>query len=323
MKFLFSFLSFFFAITLALADEASAFSHSTNTTSANLHNMLTNNSNENAVQSILTKDTKAFDKNSSQSKSTQGSVSNETNTLTTNTQNPLTAESSDNAFKRFFAEFGVGYTRMNFKATQTAIGKIYTSEGTTTDIYERQNYPKKGVGNGVDMFFTLNFRLTQKFGINAGVGGEVVAVKWESPLLDYNYRKNRAGEAVAQLHFSIDSVSKDILGNIYVTLGAFYDIWQSKEKALRVFGNAGLAASEFLKSSFETDFHDGKFSVYDTEGSITHRFYTLGLRFNFARQHGIELASKLKSKLKLDDKTSVKTDITWDNTLNLRYVYEF
>ncbi len=48
--------------------------------------------------------------------------------------NPLAAK--DNAFKRFFAEFGVGYTRMNFKATQTPLGKIYTKEGVTTDIYE-------------------------------------------------------------------------------------------------------------------------------------------------------------------------------------------
>lgn len=48
--------------------------------------------------------------------------------------NPLAAK--DNAFKRFFAEFGVGYTRMNFKATQTPLGKIYTKEGVATDIYE-------------------------------------------------------------------------------------------------------------------------------------------------------------------------------------------
>ncbi len=51
--------------------------------------------------------------------------------------NPLTTlATKDNAFKRFFAEFGVGYTRMNFKATQTPLGKIYIKEGVTTDIYE-------------------------------------------------------------------------------------------------------------------------------------------------------------------------------------------
>lgn len=316
-------------------------------TKANLHHMLFEKNNSNSAQSDLTKGASAFDKNSSQNKNTQDSVSNETNTLITNTltintqnslntneQNPLTAnpqtplitesaESGDNAFKSFFVEFGLGYTRMNFKATQTPLDKIYTSEGVTTDIYERQKYPKKGVGNGVDMFLTLNFRLTQKFGVNVGVGGEVIAVKWESALLDYNYRKNRAGEAVAQRHFSIDSISKDTLMNAYITLGAFYDIWQGKERAVRVFGNAGLAASEFQKSSFETDYHTSRFSVFDTEGSITHRFYTLGVRFNFARQHGIELASKLKGKFKFDDKSAVKTDISWDNTLNLRYVWEF
>ena len=60
-------------------------------------------------------------------------------TLNVNEQNSLGANplaTKDNAFKRFFAEFGVGYTRMNFKATQTPLGKIYTKEGETTDIYE-------------------------------------------------------------------------------------------------------------------------------------------------------------------------------------------
>lgn len=306
------FLAFLFITNSALADEL-------------LRGASADKMSENLGVSFAD-DTKVFDKNSSQSKSTLNA--NEQNALTANPQTPLIAEStqnSDNAFKRFFVEFGVGYTRMNFKATQTAIGKIYTSEGVTTDIYERQTYPKKGVGNGADLSLTLNFRLTQKFGVNVGAGAEFIAVKWESPLLDYNYRDNDAsrGEAVAQRHFSIDSVSKDILGSLYVTLGVFYDIWQGKEKAVRVFGNAGLAANEFFKSSFETDFHTSRVSVFDAEGSIRHHFYTLGLRYNFARHQGIELSSKLKGKLKFDDKTSVKTDISWGNTLNLRYVWEF
>ena len=61
-------------------------------------------------------------------------------TLNVNEQNSLSANplaTKDNAFKRFFAEFGVGYTRMNFKATQTPLREIYTKEGETTDIYER------------------------------------------------------------------------------------------------------------------------------------------------------------------------------------------
>ena len=100
---------------------------------------------------------------------------NEQNSLIANPQTILATK--DNAFKRFFAECGVGYTRMNFKATQTPLEKIYTKEDETTDIYERQSYPKKGVGNGADMFLTLNLRLTQKFGLNFGVGAEAVAVK--------------------------------------------------------------------------------------------------------------------------------------------------
>ncbi len=60
---------------------------------------------------------------------------NEQNSLSANPQTTLAAK--DNAFKRFFAEFGVGYTRMNFKATQTPLRKIYIKEGVTTDIYER------------------------------------------------------------------------------------------------------------------------------------------------------------------------------------------
>lgn len=236
--------------------------------------------------------------------------------------NPLaTLAAKDNAFKRFFAEFGVGYTRINFKATQTPLREIYTKEGETTDIYERQSYPKKGVGNGADIFLTLNLRLTQKFGLNFGVGAEAVAVKWDDALLDYNYRRNTMDEAVAQRHFSINSISKDTLMSLYITLGAFYDIWQGKERAVRVFGNMGWAIDKFQKSSFETDFY-GIVTIYD-EGSIKHHFYTLGLRYNFALHHGIELASKLKGRLNFDDKSAVKTDITWGHTLNLRYVYEF
>ena len=60
---------------------------------------------------------------------------NEQNSLGANPQTTLAAK--DNAFKRFFAEFGVGYTRINFKATQTPLGKIDTKEGVTADIYER------------------------------------------------------------------------------------------------------------------------------------------------------------------------------------------
>ena len=244
---------------------------------------------------------------------------NEQNLLIANPQTTLATK--DNAFKRFFAEFGVGYTRMNFKATQTPLGKIYTKEGETTDIYERQSYPKKGVGNGADMFLTLILRLTQKFGLNFGVGAEAVAVKWDDALLDYDCRPNTMDEAVAQQHFSINSISKDTLMSLYITLGAFYDIWQGKERAVRVFGNMGWAIDKFQKSSFETDFY-GIVTVYD-EGSIKHHFYTLGLRYNFALHHGIELASKLKGRLNFDDKSAVKTDITWGHTLNLRYVYEF
>lgn len=244
---------------------------------------------------------------------------NEQNAFSTNPQTTLATK--DNAFKRFFAEFGVGYTRMNFKATQTPLEKIYTKEGVTTDIYERQSYPKKGVGNGADIFLTLNLRLTQKFGLNFGVGAEAVAVKWDDALLDYNYRRNTMDEAVAQQHFSINSISKDTLMSLYITLGAFYDIWQGKERAVRVFGNMGWAIDKFQKSSFETDFY-GIVTIYD-EGSIKHHFYTLGLRYNFALHHGIELASKLKGRLNFDNKSVVKTDITWGHTLNLRYVYEF
>lgn len=244
---------------------------------------------------------------------------NEQNLLGANPQTTLATK--DNAFKRFFAEFGVGYTRMNFKATQTPLGKIYTKEGETTDIYERQSYPKKGVGNGADIFLTLNLRLTQKFGLNFGVGAEAVAVKWDDALFDYDCRPNTMDEAVAQQHFSINSISKDTLMSLYITLGAFYDIWQSKERAVRVFGNMGWAIDKFQKSSFETDFY-GIVTIYD-EGSIKHHFYTLGLRYNFALHHGIELASKLKGRLNFDNKSAVKTDITWGHTLNLRYVYEF
>lgn len=246
---------------------------------------------------------------------------NELNSLGANPQTTLATK--DNAFKRFFAEFGVGYTRMNFKATQTPLGKIHTKEGVTTDIYERQSYPKKGVGNGADIFLTLNLRLTQKFGLNFGVGAEAVAVKWDDALLDYNYRRNTMDEAVAQRHFSINSISKDTLMSLYITLGAFYDIWQGKERAVRVFGNMGWAIDKFQKSSFETDFHGNIAEKAYAEGSIKHHFYTLGLRYNFALHHGIELASKLKGRLNFDDKSAVKTDITWGHTLNLRYVYEF
>lgn len=244
---------------------------------------------------------------------------NEQNSLGANPQTTLATK--DNAFKRFFAEFGVGYTRINFKATQTPLGKIYTKEGVTTDIYERQSYPKKGVGNGADIFLTLNLRLTQKFGLNFGVGAEAVAVKWDDALLDYDCRPNTMDEAVAQQHFSINSISKDTLMSLYITLGAFYDIWQGKERAVRVFGNMGWAIDKFQKSSFETDFY-GIVTIYD-EGNIKHHFYTLGLRYNFALHHGIELASKLKGRLNFDNKSAVKTDITWGHTLNLRYVYEF
>ena len=65
----------------------------------------------------------------------QNLLDKERNSLSANLQTTLAAK--DNAFKRFFTEFGVGYTKMNFKATQTPLREIYTQEDETTDIYER------------------------------------------------------------------------------------------------------------------------------------------------------------------------------------------
>lgn len=235
---------------------------------------------------------------------------------------PAQTPAQNDERKTFFVEFSIGYARVNYTATQRALGNIYVKEGVTTDIYERQGYAKKGVGNGVDTLLTLNLRLTQRFGVNIGGGGELVAVKWRTPLLDYNYRNNKADEAVAETRFSIDSVLKDTLMSVYLTLGAFYELWQGDERAVRVFGNVGWGVSEFAKSSFETDFHT-KNPAYDAEGRISQRFYTLGVRYIFAKRHGVELSSRLKGKFTMDNKTIVKTNITWKPTLNLRYVWEF
>lgn len=237
---------------------------------------------------------------------------------------PQTPPAQDDESKIFFVEFGIGYTRVNYTATQRALGNIYVKEGITTDIYEGQTYPKKGVGNGVELALTLNWWVTQRFGVNIGGGGEFVAVKWQSPLLDYNYYENDASESVAEMHFFIDSVSKDTLMSGYFTLGAFYELWRGKEKAVRIFGNTGWGVSKFAKSSFETDWHT-KHPAYreEAKGRITLHFYTLGVRYIFAKRHGIEFSSRLKGKFAMDNKTQIKTNISWKPTLNLRYVWEF
>lgn len=282
---------------------------------ANDKNSFETNSFGAGARNSLENDKNAFDTNS-----VQNLQSSPANTMPQ--QIPPQTLSANDERKIFFVDFGIGYTRVNYTATQRALGNIYVKEGITTDIYERQGYAKKGVGNGADMLLTLNLRLMQRFGVNIGGGGEFVAVKWHSPLLDYNYRDNNTGESVAERRFSIDSVSKDTFKSLYFTLGVFYELWQGKERAVRLFGNVGWGVSEFAKSSFETDFHT-KNPVYDAEGRISQRFYTLGVRYIFAKRHGIELSSRLGGKFIMDDKTAVKTNITWKPTLNLRYVWEF
>lgn len=295
-------LSFFLIINFAFADERGE----------NLHNVLTDKTGEFGVNSF---ETNSFETSPAQSPEPP-------QILPDNTTPPQSPPAQNDEPKIFFVDFSIGYARVNYTATQRALGNIYVKEGITTDIYEEQSYPKKGVGNGVELALTLNWWVTQRFGVNIGGGGEFVAVKWQSPLLDYNYRENDASEAVAEHRFSIDSVSKDTFRSLYLTLGAFYELWRGKERAVRVFGNVGWGVSEFAKSSFETDFHT-KNPAYDAKGRISQRFYTLGVRYIFAKRHGIEFSSRLGGKFTMDNKTIVKTNISWKPTLNLRYVWEF
>lgn len=207
-------------------------------------------------------------------------------------------------------EVGIGYVRANFKASQAFRGNEYL------------NFSTIGIGNGVDMFWRYNRYFIERFGMNFGIGTEIMRVKWTEPLLDYTYN---------YLSYKIDDIPSETAISLYFNIGLFIDIWKNKTMAMRIFGNAGYGAHWFLGGQYYTDTLDLDYDSTDSEPTLIKAgqgsgFFELGMRYIFAKKHGIDLVYKFNSDDMFKSQSEyllIKTSIKRTNSFVLRYVYEY
>lgn len=215
-------------------------------------------------------------------------------------------------------ELGIGYVRASFEASQAINGAEFINHATT------------GSGNGVDFFTRYNYYFMEHFGINFGTGLEFIKVKWGEPLAEYT-------EMVSgnYIYWQIEEVPSDKVLSWYFNIGLFVDVWKHNSMAIRLFGNAGYGAHWFLDGTYYKDRLENTYS-YDTYNTSTNSdffkaaqgagFFELGMRYIFAKKHGLDLVYKFNSgeMFKKDSENlKIKTSIKRTNNFVLRYVYEF
>lgn len=216
-------------------------------------------------------------------------------------------------------ELGIGYVRANFEASQAINGAEFINHATT------------GSGNGVDFFTRYNYCFTERFGINLGTGLEFIKVKWGEPLLDYT--EMQSGN---YLYWKTEEVPSDNVLSWYFNIGLFVDVWKTNSMVIRLFGNAGYGAHWFLDGTYYKDRLENTYA-YDSYDNSSYNsdffdaaqgtaFFELGMRYIFAKRHGLDLVYKFNSGEMFksqSEKLAIKTSIKRTNNFVLRYVYEF
>ncbi len=234
--------------------------------------------------------------------------------LANNTIDLTKSQIPDVATSTTSGEVGIGYVRANFKASQAFRGQAYL------------NFSTIGVGNGVDMFWRYNRYFMERFGMNFGMGTEIMRVKWAEPLLDYTVYSNSY-----YTYSKVDDIPSETAISLYFNIGLFIDIWKNKTMAMRIFGNAGYGAHWFLGGQYYTDTLDLDYDSTSSEPTLIQAgqgsgFFELGMRYIFAKKHGIDLVYKFNSDNMFKEQSEtllIATSIKRTNSFVLRYVYEY
>lgn len=216
------------------------------------------------------------------------------------TQNPLTWE------------FGIGYIHSGFKATQ------HDGAGTETAL----NHSTSTSSNGVEIFTNANYYLSNNAGLRLGFGLEFMPLAWKNPLNEISYSGFSANET-------------DFLITDYITFGGFYNLYRGSGSTLRVFADIGLGINFLFGGTYNGSLSQSCslfycFKTFSSQAKFPITIpIVLGMRYSFAKGHGIEAVLK-KSMLNMDYtittsslSTPYTTSISHGIGFGLRYVYEF
>ena len=210
----------------------------------------------------------------------------------------------------FDFEFGIGYIMSKFKAEQNWGGSKSSSTAT---------------GHGADLFFSGSYYTGESWGVAFGLGTEIINIDWDEPL----YELFCYGSAC-----TTSANSNDLLMNLYFNFGLFKNVWEGDNKGfLRVFGGIGFSynwlSGGFYERVISCSTYTCNTTLKDTNPiSIP---FTLGLRYMFVENHGLELVGKY-DLVEWDFSTRVSgisgvpnfnTTISRNLSLGLRYIYKF
>lgn len=226
------------------------------------------------------------------------------------------ANSNDEVFRytnqpsSFFMEFGLGYVNTRFMGEQISSAFYHNSKSTSS--------------HGVDIFVNGIYQPIQYLGFSFGFLWEFMPIKWknngliepENILADSGNKYN----------------SSEFIFNAVLMLGILSDIYKNNSNSIRLFAHIGVGTNylfggskyEGEASNFDTTSYESTTQIIPLAFAVPVNF---GVRFTFAKAHGIELVYKYE----LVDKTykykypnnTIKTTISRDMSVGLRYVYSF
>ncbi len=242
----------------------------------------------------------------------QGIQSNPPQNATQNSQ-PIFTQTGYKSTKKgdFESEFGIGYIMSQFKAEQDWGGSKASSTAT---------------GHGADLFFSGSYYAGESWGVVFGLGTELINIDWKEPL----YELFCYGSAC-----SLDTNSNDFLMNLYFNFGFFKNILQSDKRFLRVFGNVGLSVNWIMGGFYERTINCSTYGCNttlddDSSAKPISIPFTLGLRYMFVENHGLELVGKydlikwnFSTKISSGGVPNFDTTISRNLSLSLRYIYKF
>ena len=222
----------------------------------------------------------------------------------------------------FDFEFGVGYVMGLFDAEQSLDGV--------------QKTDSSGIGHGADVFFSGSYYAGESWGIMFGLGSELINISWSQALTQLSCMSNTKCDE--------DTNASELMINAYLNFGGFKDLWGRNKSSLRLFGNIGVSFN-LLGGLYErnTTCSEGTtikgyyttWTTYNCEMSQEYTKpisipFTLGLRYMFVENHGLELVGKydlikwnFSTKVNSGGVPNFDTTISRNLSLSLRYIYKF
>ena len=221
---------------------------------------------------------------------------------------------SANEPSKFSVELGLGYVNAHFTGKQSGLSAPRSVKSTTS--------------HGIDIFVNGIYQPTQYFGFSFGLLWEFLPISWQGAGL----MEPESVNSISGASYN----SSEFVWNAVLTLGFISDIYKSGSNSVRLFANIG-AGTHYLLSGNK---YEGEASSTTCGYAVcTYESTTLvipfalalpvnfGARFTFAKSHGIELVGKIELTDKSFDyeypSQTIKTTISRDFSVGLRYVYRF